>query len=65
YAQGVGHGVAPSLRSRQPEKNHTMTVFVNDDATYTHLGTLPSADRTCFTLLRIAASRFSRFVIWI
>jgi len=28
----------PSLRSQQPERNHTMTVFVNNDPFYTPLG---------------------------
>ncbi len=35
----------PSLRSRQPEKNHTMAVYVNADASYTFPGTLPAHPR--------------------
>jgi len=35
----------PSLRSRQPEKNHTMIVYVNLDASYTLPGTLPGHER--------------------
>jgi len=39
--------VPPSLRSRQPETNDIMTVYVNPDASYTLPGTLPFIIEFC------------------